>query len=174
MQSQVEDVLDLRCCHFVCCADRWITQSSRTLSIPTATLSTTTDRTKPPRKCQPALRYTWLSLVTLRNLSGSETWWSGCYGQRPRQQTQAWQLIYSYFVPFWEPWWCLWNAFMSQDDVALMMQWLTLLFRHFFWLWQKWVYQIVQCLTHHLFNFWHSGTLALRTERQSARMSKVF
>ena len=24
-----------------------------------------------------------------------------------------------------------------------------------------------------IFNFWHSGTLALRTERQSARMSKV-
>ena len=24
-----------------------------------------------------------------------------------------------------------------------------------------------------IFNFWHSGTLALRTERQSARMSKI-
>ena len=28
-------------------------------------------------------------------------------------------------------------------------------------------------LTHHFFNFWHSGTLALRTERQRARMSKI-
>ena len=25
----------------------------------------------------------------------------------------------------------------------------------------------------HIFNFWHSGTLALRAERQSARMSKI-
>ena len=24
-----------------------------------------------------------------------------------------------------------------------------------------------------IFNFWHSGALALRTERQSARMSKI-
>ena len=28
-------------------------------------------------------------------------------------------------------------------------------------------------LTHHFFNFWHSGSLALRTERQRARMSKI-
>ena len=28
-------------------------------------------------------------------------------------------------------------------------------------------------LTHHFINFWHSGSLALRTERQRARMSKI-
>ena len=28
-------------------------------------------------------------------------------------------------------------------------------------------------LTHHFFNFWHSGALALSPERQSARMSKI-
>ena len=35
--------------------------------------------------------------------------------------------------------------------------------------------QSVQChpgLTY-IFNFWHSGTLALRAERQSARMSEI-
>ena len=38
------------------------------------------------------------------------------------------------------------------------------------------VYQSVQDhtgLTHPIVNFWHLGTLALRTERQSAKMSKI-
>ena len=36
-------------------------------------------------------------------------------------------------------------------------------------------FRTVQChpgLTY-IFNFWHSGTLALRTERQTARMSEI-
>ena len=33
-------------------------------------------------------------------------------------------------------------------------------------------FQSVQGLTY-IFNFWHSGTLALRAERQSARMSEI-
>ena len=48
---------------------------------------------------------------------------------------------------------------------------LTLLDRHFFWLWHKWVYQSVQrCigLTHHVI-FWHSGSLALSPECQKIR-----
>ena len=53
---------------------------------------------------------------------------------------------------------------------------LTLLVLHFFWLWQKWVYQSVQHhtgLTHPFkIFFWHSGTLELSPERHSARMSK--
>ena len=37
------------------------------------------------------------------------------------------------------------------------------------------IFKSVQChpsLTY-IFNFWHSGTLALRSERQSARMSEI-
>ena len=33
-------------------------------------------------------------------------------------------------------------------------------------------YYAIQILTY-IFNFWHSGTLALRDERQSARMSEI-
>ena len=36
-------------------------------------------------------------------------------------------------------------------------------------------FKIVQCHpgVAYIFNFWHSGTLALRDERQSARMSEI-
>jgi len=51
---------------------------------------------------------------------------------------------------------------------------LTLSLPNFFWSWQKWVYQSVQCHTGltRPFNFWHAGTLVLSHERQSAWMSK--
>ena len=38
-----------------------------------------------------------------------------------------------------------------------------------------WTFKVVEChpgLTY-IRNFWHSGTLALRAERQSARMSEI-
>ena len=51
---------------------------------------------------------------------------------------------------------------------------LTLLVPHFFWLWQN---ESTKAFTPYCSNppfliFWHSGTLALRTERQSTWMSK--